>query len=133
MNASLELFSTNDRPPSAWSPGYYRSWLDSLLMRFTDLVLTVPGHRRLVVMAGRVGGTAGNWLAIALIVAALSWPGTARVVRAVVLSLREQELVEAARAAGARTTRILLRHVLPHAVGPGHRPGQVRRGHRHLR
>ncbi len=98
--------------------GYYRSWLDSLLMRFTDLVLTVPGIAILVVMAGRVRGTAGNWLAIALIVAALSWPGTARVVRAVVLSVREREFVEAARAAGAGTARVLLRHVLPHAVGP---------------
>ena len=98
--------------------GYYRGWVDALLMRFTDLVITVPGIAVLVVMAGRVRGTAGNWLAIALIVAALSWPGTARGVRSVVLSLRQQEFVEAARAVGARSSRILLRHVLPHAAGP---------------
>ena len=98
--------------------GYYRGWVDALLMRFTDLVITVPGIAVLVVMAGRVRGTAGNWLAIALIVAALSWPGTARVVRAVVLSLREQEFVEAARASGASSARIIVSEMLPSAVGP---------------
>ena len=98
--------------------GYWRGWVDALLMRFTDLVLTVPGIAVLAVMAGRVRATAGNWFAIALLVAALAWPGTARVVRAVVLSLREQQFVEAAQAAGAGPGRILVRHVLPHAAGP---------------
>jgi peptide/nickel transport system permease protein len=98
--------------------GYYGRWVDSVLMRFTDLVLTVPAIAVLVVLAGRVRGTAGNWLAIALIVAAMSWMGTARVVRAMVLSLREQEFVEAARAVGAGSGRIMLRHLLPHTAGP---------------
>lgn len=98
--------------------GFYRGWVDALLMRLTDLVLTIPGIAVLIVMAGRVRGTAGNWWAIALIVAALSWEGTARVVRAVVLSLREQEFVEAARAIGASNRRVMVRHLLPHAAGP---------------
>ena len=98
--------------------GFYRGWVDALLMRLTDLVLTIPGIAILIVMAGRVRGTAGNWWAIALIVAALSWPGTARVARAVVLSLREQEFVEAARAIGASNGRVMMRHLLPHAAGP---------------
>ena len=98
--------------------GYYRGWVDPVLMRFTDLVITIPGIAVLIVMAGRVRGTRGNWWAIALIVAALSWPGTARVVRAMVLSLREQEFVEAARAIGAGTGRIMVHHLLPHAAGP---------------
>jgi peptide/nickel transport system permease protein len=98
--------------------GYYRGWVDPVLMRFTDLILTIPGIAILIVMAGRVRGTRGNWWAIALIVAVLSWPGTARMVRAMVLSLREKEFVEAARAIGAGTWRIMVHHLLPHAAGP---------------
>ena len=98
--------------------GYYRGWVDPVLMRFTDLVITIPGIAVLIVMAGRVRGTRGNWWAIALIVAALSWPGTARMVRAMVLSLREQEFIEGARAVGAGAGRIMVRHLLPHAAGP---------------
>jgi peptide/nickel transport system permease protein len=98
--------------------GYYRGWVDPLLMRFTDLVLTIPGIAILIVMAGRVRGTRGIWWAIALIVAVMSWPGTARMVRAMVLSLREKEFVEAARAIGAGTRRIMVHHLLPHAAGP---------------
>lgn len=98
--------------------GYYRGWVDPVLMRITDLVITIPGIAVLIVMAGRVRGTRGNWWAIALIVAALSWPGTARMVRAMVMSLREHEFVEGARAIGAGTGRIMVRHLLPHAAGP---------------
>jgi len=98
--------------------GYYRGWVDPVLMRFTDLILTIPGIAILIVMAGRVRGTRGNWWAIALIVAVLSWPGTARMVRAMVLSLREKEFVEATRAIGAGTWRIMVHHLLPHAAGP---------------
>lgn len=98
--------------------GYFRGWLDAALMRFTDLVLTIPGIAVLIVLAGRVRGTAGNWWAIALTVAVLSWPGTARVVRSVVLSLRTRDFVEAARAVGAGSGRIMVRHLLPNAAGP---------------
>jgi ABC-type dipeptide/oligopeptide/nickel transport system permease subunit len=98
--------------------GYYRGKIDAVLMRFTDAVLTVPGIAILIVMAGRFRASAGNWLAIALIIAALSWTGIARIVRGMVLSLREQSFVEAARAVGARDRRIIFRHLLPHAIGP---------------
>ena len=99
--------------------GYCRGAIDAALMRFTDMVITVPGIAVLAVLAGSVrGGTRDNWLAIALVVAALAWTGIARVVRGVVLVLREQQFVEGARAVGARTGRILARHILPHAAGP---------------
>ena len=58
---------------SARSTGYYRGWVDSVLMRFTDLLMTIPRIAILIVMAGRVRGNKGNWWAIALIIAAVSW------------------------------------------------------------
>ena len=112
------LVSTTLGTVVGMAAGYYRHWVDPVLMRFTDLVITIPGIAILIVMAGRVRGTRGNWWAIALIVAVLSWPGTARMVRAMVLSLREKEFVEAARAIGAGTGRIMVHHLLPHAAGP---------------
>lgn len=96
--------------------GYYRRWLDGLLMRLTDLVLVVPTLVVLLVVARYYGG--GDPRRIAVILALLLWPPIARVTRGVVRSLREQELVLAARACGASDLRILRRHVLPGALGP---------------
>nr|WP_236544033.1 ABC transporter permease [Spiractinospora alimapuensis] len=97
--------------------GYHRGWLDALMMRFVDLLLVVPLLVVVAAIAGNVrGGT--TWYAIAFITAAFSWTIISRVVRGVVLSLREQEFVEAARASGASTTRIIVRHLLPNTAGP---------------
>ncbi len=98
--------------------GYFRGWVDATLMRVTDVVLSVPGIAVLAALAGSVRGQAGNWFAIALVISALLWTGTARVVRATLLSLREREFVYAARALGAGHARILFRHLLPHAAAP---------------
>ena len=99
--------------------GYHRGVVDAALMRFTDVVLSVPGIALIAVLAGAVrGGARGNWVAVALAMTALSWTGIARVVRGMVLALRERQFVEAARAAGAGNGRIILRHLLPHAAGP---------------
>jgi ABC-type dipeptide/oligopeptide/nickel transport system permease subunit len=97
--------------------GYYRGSVDSVLMRFTDLVLTVPAIAILAVLAATVADRAGNWFFIALVLAALLWTYIARVVRGQFLSLREKEFVEAARALGASDRRIIFRHLLPNATG----------------
>ncbi len=97
--------------------GYYRSWTDSALMRFTDLVLTIPAIALLAVLAANVSETAGNWFFIGLVLALLQWTYIARVVRGQFLSLREKEFVEAARALGASDKRIMFRHLLPNATG----------------
>jgi ABC-type dipeptide/oligopeptide/nickel transport system permease subunit len=93
--------------------GYYRGLSDSILMRFADLILTVPA---LALAAALAANSRGAWWMIALILGGLSAPYVARVVRGVVLSLREQEFVEAARALGASDTRIILRHLVPNAL-----------------
>jgi ABC-type dipeptide/oligopeptide/nickel transport system permease subunit len=96
--------------------GYFGSWIDNLLMRFTDLILTLPLLAVLLVASNKFGS--GNQYHVALILAFLLWTGIARVVRGVFLSLREKEYVEAAKAAGAGDTRIIFRHMLPNAMGP---------------
>jgi peptide/nickel transport system permease protein len=97
--------------------GFYRGWVDSLMMRIVDVVLTVPLLVLVIALAANVrGGT--SWYSVAFIIAAVSWAGTSRVVRAVVLSLREQEFIEAARAMGASDTRIVFRHLIPNVTGP---------------
>jgi ABC-type dipeptide/oligopeptide/nickel transport system permease subunit len=97
--------------------GYYRGWVDSALMRFTDLVLTIPSIAILAVLAATLADQAGNWFFIGLVLALLLWVYIARVVRGTFLSLREKEFVEAARALGASDARIMFRHLLPNAAG----------------
>ncbi|HVM05605.1 MAG TPA: ABC transporter permease [Acidimicrobiales bacterium] len=98
--------------------GYYRGLLDTVLMRVTDLFLTIPSLAVLLVLASRYRGQSGNWMAIALVIAAFAWMPLARVVRGMFLSLREREFVEAARALGASDSRIILRHLLPNSLAP---------------
>jgi peptide/nickel transport system permease protein len=96
--------------------GFYGGWIDNLLMRLTDLFLTLPLLAVLLVAAKYLGHSTPTKLA--LLLACLIWTQIARVVRGSFLSLREKEYVEAARAAGAGDTRIMLRHMLPNTIGP---------------
>lgn len=98
--------------------GYYRGWIDSLLSRFTDLVLVVPVLAVLLAAANTVSQRSGNWLLVALLIAAFLWPGVALVVRSTVLALREQDFVQAQVAIGATDLRIIVRHLIPNAIGP---------------
>jgi peptide/nickel transport system permease protein len=95
--------------------GFYRGLVDTLLMRFADLVLTLP---LLAVAAVLASSTRGSWWLIAIVIAGLQWAIVSRIVRGVVLSLREKEFIEAARALGASDRRIIFRHLLPNAIGP---------------
>ncbi|HEY3868991.1 MAG TPA: ABC transporter permease [Actinocrinis sp.] len=95
--------------------GYYRGWADSLMMRVVDLILTVPILAAGALMTKKVQNS--GWWALALVIAALSWPAVSRIVRGQVLSLREKEYVEAARALGAKDGRIIFRHLLPNIAG----------------
>jgi ABC-type dipeptide/oligopeptide/nickel transport system permease subunit len=96
--------------------GYFGGWVDNVLMRITDLVLTLPTLA--VLLAASIYLGQGDPFRVALILAALFWTGIARIVRGTFLSLREKEFVEAAKASGAGDARIIVRHMLPNAVGP---------------
>ena len=96
--------------------GYVRGALDAVLMRITDVFLTIP-VLLLIPLAARVFGQADP-IKIALIFGLLSWPTIARIVRSTILSLREMQFTEAARALGVPPMRIILRHLLPNTMGP---------------
>jgi peptide/nickel transport system permease protein len=98
--------------------GYYGKLADALLMRLTDLVLAVPLLAVLLVLANTASKRANSWLFVAIIIAGLIWTYLARLVRGSFLSLREREFVEAAHAIGAGDARIIIRHMLPNAIGP---------------
>jgi peptide/nickel transport system permease protein len=97
--------------------GFLRGWVDAIMMRIVDAILVIPLLVLVAAVAGNVrGGT--SWFPVALVVGFFTWPIFSRVVRGVVLSLREQEFIEAARAMGASDFRIVLRHLLPNVTGP---------------
>ena len=96
--------------------GYFGRFVDSALMRFTDLVLTLP--LLVVVAVISVSVRTAPWYIVPVILGLASWPGLARIVRAEFLSIREREFVEAARAVGAPAHRIIVRHILPNITGP---------------
>ncbi len=102
--------------------GYYGGWVDFVIMRVTDVVLSIPLLPLLLVLTAIVAGTSNkaalNFGVIVLIIGGLSWPAVARLVRASFLSLREREFAEAAKALGNRDGRIIFRHLLPNAVAP---------------
>lgn len=95
--------------------GYYRGFADSLMMRVVDLILTIPILAAGALLTKKVQSV--GWWALALVIAALSWPAVSRIVRGQALSLREKEYVEAARALGASDGRIIFRHLLPNIAG----------------
>ena len=95
--------------------GYFGGIAGSVIMRFTDLLLTIP----VLIVAAVVGnayGESGPFF-LAVVLSLLIWTSLARLVRGEFLSLREKEFVEAARAMGASSTRIIFRHMLPNAIG----------------
>jgi len=96
--------------------GYFGGVVDNLLMRFTDLILTLPTLAVLLTASAFFGS--GDPLRVGVILALIFWTPLARIVRGVFLSLREKEYVEAAKASGASDIRIIARHMLPNTLGP---------------
>ena len=102
--------------------GYYGGWIDYLMMRITDVFLSIPILPLLLVLTAIVVATSSraslSFGVIVLVIGVLSWPNPARLVRASFLSLRNREFTEAARAVGNGDLRIIFRHLLPNAVAP---------------
>jgi peptide/nickel transport system permease protein len=95
--------------------GFFRKWVDAVLMRFTDLIITIPT----VIIGSVIGARLGNLgvFPLAVFLGLFAWTGLARLVRGEFLTLREREFVDAARVAGASNRRIIFKHILPNAMG----------------
>lgn len=96
--------------------GYFGSWTDSIIMRLVEVLMTIPSIYLLVALAAVLppGLTSSTKFAlIVLITSFVSWAGLARVIRGQVLSIKEREFVQAAKAMGGDSFYIILRHVLP--------------------
>jgi ABC-type dipeptide/oligopeptide/nickel transport system permease subunit len=96
--------------------GYFGQWVDSTLMRFVDLILTIPLLVVLIVVASNFP-QARTPLGVGIILGLFGWLDLSRIVRSQFLSLREKEYVEAAHALGASNRRIIFKHLIPNALG----------------
>lgn len=95
--------------------GYYRGWIDEVVMRLADVTLAFPTLLLLIAMSAAFQPSMS---VVFITIGVVGWAGIARLVRGQVLVVRDLEYVQAARALGARGERIMLRHVLPNVVGP---------------
>lgn len=95
--------------------GYYGGAVDNVLMRIMDVFLAMPGTILAVAIVGALGPGLSNVL---LAMAISRIPQFARIVRSAIISIRGQEFIEAAKACGTRDSRIIMRHILPNAIGP---------------
>lgn len=104
--------------------GYYGGWIDAVLMRITEIFMSIPSLFILIAL-GMFLRTLdlpflkpGSFLPISLVIGALSWMGTARLVRASTLELREREFIQASRALGSSDARVLFLGILPNIASP---------------
>ena len=106
--------------------GYFGSWIDSLIQRVVEFIIILPSLPLLLVLSSilrdlRISFLPPEWsqaFVIIIILAGLGWTGSCRLARASVLSLRNQEFTEAARALGMGDLQIILRHMMPNAIPP---------------
>ncbi len=95
--------------------GYYGGWVDMVISRATDIILSFPSLMLILVLVSLLGPGLGN---IMLVLGLLGWPQIARIVRAEFMHLRVQEFITAATVVGVPTRRIILRHIIPNVMGP---------------
>ncbi len=95
--------------------GYYGGWVDSVMMRFVDMMLCFPSIFLILTVVALLGP---SLFKVMVVIGITSWMGTSRFVRAEFLSLRERDFTQAARALGVKDFRIIFRHILPNALAP---------------
>ncbi len=95
--------------------GYFGGLMGNVVMRVTELFMVIPTFFLILLIVAVFGGSIWN---VIVVIGITTWPGTARVVRASFLSLKEKEFVEAARLVGSGNFRIIFKHILPNAMGP---------------
>lgn len=96
--------------------GFYGGWVDNVMMRMAEVVMSIPGFYLLLALAAVLPldlPSAWRFFMITVILALVGWAGMARVIRGMVLSIRQRDFVQAARALGASDLRVIVRHILP--------------------
>lgn len=110
--------------PVGAAAGYFGGWIDNLLMRLTDVALTLPTLLVLILLSAILREVdlplieQNGAVLTGGVIGLLSWMAVARLTRVAFLSVRELEFVTAARCVGAGNLRIIIRHILPNSVGP---------------
>lgn len=110
-----ELITTTLGVTMGLIAGYYGKWVDNLIMRISDIMFAFPD---LLLCIGIVFAFGPNLYNVFLAIGIVGWAGMARLVRSQVLSLKESEYVQAAKAQGLSDWRIIVRHILPNCLGP---------------
>ena len=95
--------------------GYYGGWVDRVIMRFVDIMLSIPTFFLLLAVIAFLEPGISN---IMIVIGLTSWMGITRLVRAEFLSVKEREFTQSARAIGAGDMRIIFRHILPNSTAP---------------
>lgn len=95
--------------------GYYGGWIDNIMMRIVDAIMSIPIFILLITIMSVFGGSI---FAVMVVLGITGWTGLARYVRAEFLSLMKRDYVESARCVGAKDMRVIFRHILPNAMGP---------------
>lgn len=95
--------------------GYYGGWVDNLIMRFMDIMLAIPGMLMAISIVAALGGSVTN---VIIAIGISQTPRMARVVRASILTVKDSEYIEAARAVGTKNAKIILTHILPNCIAP---------------
>jgi peptide/nickel transport system permease protein len=95
--------------------GYYGGVIDELMMRFTDVIFAFPGLILAMALVAALGASLDN---VMLALVLVGWPGYTRLIRGEVLRVKQEDYVEASKAAGASDLRVILRHIIPNAIYP---------------
>ncbi len=95
--------------------GYYGGKIDSILMRFVDIMLCFPSFFLILTLIALLEP---NIMIIMIVIGVTGWMGTARLIRAEILSLKEREFIQASRVLGASDARIIIKHLIPNGIGP---------------
>lgn len=95
--------------------GYYGGWVDILLSRLTDMFLIIPAFFLIIVIVATLGS---GIVYVMIVIGLTAWPASARLMRAQALSLRERTFIQALRAVGESSPRILVKHIIPNGIQP---------------
>lgn len=119
VSMSVGLFSTIISIciglPLGLCAGYYRGWLEAIVMRLVDIFMSFPSMILIMVIVSLVGPSA---VTVTVVIGIMGWPQFARIIYGNVISVRNKEYVEGARSIGAKNSRILKNYILPNSVAP---------------